>query len=290
MRNPFGKPFLAAAAVAFFASCILVSNPEGDDPGWRTVPERTSKPSSSRTEFRQTVDLAPGGTLSLENDYGDVAITGWDRSTVEVVARTPAVEEDRRYSARQGRSSQTVPEVEIREGRGGLLIRTPTFEGPGRPPAVSFEVRVPNSIDLTGIRISEGDLKIADVFGRLEVSVDAGNLSVRNFSGSVGATVGTGSADVEVLDLREGDEISISARRGDVALRLESGAGAIVEADAPRGEVTSDFDLGQTLPASTVKGWIGQGGPTIILRASEGRIRIIKVAGTPEAARGAGEK
>ncbi len=149
---------------------------------------------------------------------------------------------------------------------------------------MSFELHVPNSVVLTGIRVSEGNLAVSDVFGRLEVSVDQGDLSVSNYSGRVRATVGTGDADVEVLDLRDGDEITITSRRGNIALRLESGVGAIIEADAPRGEVNSDFDLGRKLPATTVKGWIGQGGPAVILKASDGRIDIIRIADRPPAA------
>ena len=283
MRKTFRWPLLAVPAAALLTSCILISDPEGE-PGWRTIPKPSDETTTSGTEFRQTVDLAAGGTLSLENDYGNVEITGWDRDSVEVVARSAAVERQRQRSAREYSDRDLAPEVEILERSGGLLVRTPTFEGPGRPPAVDFKVRVPNSIDLTGIRISEGNLDISDVFGRLEVSVDQGDLLVSNYSGPVRATVATGNADIEVLDLREGDEITITARRGDIILRLESGAGAIVEADAPRGEVVSDFDLGKKLPASTVKGWIGQGGPNVILRASEGRIEIVKIADGPTAA------
>jgi len=283
MRKTFRWPLLAVPAAALLTSCILISDPEGE-PGWRTIPKPSDETTTSGTEFRQTVDLAAGGTLSLENDYGNVEITGWDRDSVEVVARSAAVERQRQRSAREYSDRDLAPEVEILERSGGLLVRTPTFEGPGRPPAVDFKVRVPNSIDLTGIRISEGNLDISDVFGRLEVSVDQGDLLVSNYSGPVRATVATGNADIEVLDLREGDEITITARRGDIILRLESGAGAIVEADAPRGEVVSDFDLGKKLPASAVKGWIGQGGPNVILRASEGRIEIVKIADGPTAA------
>lgn len=288
MRRAFWRSLAIAAAAALFASCILITDPAGDDPGWRNAPDReprtsSSPPPSTGPQFRKTVDLPPGGTLSLENDYGDVAIIGWERDAVEVVAQSPAAEPERYASARQGVRTGygPAPRVEVRETGRGLLVRTPTYEGPGRPPAVRFDVRVPHSFDLTGVRISEGDLAIEDVYGRLDVSVDAGALTVRNFSGTVRAAVGTGGADVEVLDLREGDEISVTARQGDITLRLEPGAGAIVEADAPRGRVNSDFDLGRALPATTVKGWIGQGGPTILLRASNGSIRIVKTAGGP---------
>ena len=284
MRKPVLSlfPAIAVAATVLSAACLILPD-VGESDGWRTVPGR-QKTAVTGKEFRRTLDLRAGGTLSLENDYGNVEITGWDRDSVEVVARSAAVERQRQRSAREYSDRDLAPEVEILERSGGLLVRTPTFEGPGRPPAVDFKVRVPNSIDLTGIRISEGNLDISDVFGRLEVSVDQGDLLVSNYSGPVRATVATGNADIEVLDLREGDEITITARRGDIILRLESGAGAIVEADAPRGEVVSDFDLGKKLPASAVKGWIGQGGPNVILRASEGRIEIVKIADGPTAA------
>ena len=291
MRKAFRWPLLAITAAALLTSCILMESPEGE-PGWRTIPDKGEEPAEERPaedqpvgpEFRDTVEFSPGGTLSLENDLGDVEIIGWDRGSVEIVARSASSERTRPRSARNAGGSARAPEVEVRETRDGLLVRTPPFEGPGRPPAVSFELHVPNSVVLTGIRVSEGNLAVSDVFGRLEVSVDQGDLSVSNYSGRVRAAVGTGDADVEVLDLRDGDEITITSRRGNIALRLESGVGAIIEADAPRGEVNSDFDLGRKLPAATVKGWIGQGGPAVILKASDGRIDIIRIADRPPAA------
>ncbi|HOW86502.1 MAG TPA: hypothetical protein P5119_11625 [Candidatus Aminicenantes bacterium] len=286
MNRQVLKPILAAvAAAALSAACIMLPAPEGDDAGWRTTPDE-EEAASLGPEFRQTVEFAPGGAVSLENDYGDVAFSGWDRDAVEVVAlaeKGPAG--GTRGSFRTGGSRTSRPDVELRRTDAGLLVRSSTFEGPGRPPAVSFGVRVPASVDLTGIRISEGDLVVADVYGRLEASVDEGRLSVSNFSGSVRGTVGTGDADVEVLDFRDGDEISLSVRRGDIVLRLEASVNAIVEADAPHGQVESDFPLGRKLPAAAVKGWIGQGGPNILLRAAEGRIRIVRIVDSAASAR-----
>lgn len=283
MKKPILMAFAAAALGALLTSCILISDPEGE-PGWRTIPD-SNKPRTLGSEFRRTLAFTPGGSLSLENDYGDVEITGWDRDEIEVMAKAAAPAESQRpRSARESAGRGTVPDVEVRETGDGILIRTLTFEGPGKPPAANYEVRVPNSVVLTGIRISEGNLTIADVFGRIDASVDLGDLTVRNYSGPLRATVGTGNADVEVLDLRDGDEISITSRRGDIFLRLERGAGAIIEADAPRGQVSSDFDLGVKLPASTVKGWIGQGGPSVILRASDGRIQVIRTSNAAVAA------
>ena len=285
MKKPLLQLSSAIAVAALSAACIILPHP-GESPGWRTAPQpktgtetgtETETETGTGTEFQKTIDFRAGGTLSLENDYGDVEIRGWDRDTVEVVARAAAGESQTQRSARQYQVRTSAPDVEIRETDNGLLIRTRTFEGRGDPPEVDYEVRVPNSVILAGIRISEGDLSVTDVFGRLKASLDQGDLEVDNYSGSVDVSVGTGNADVEVLDLREEDSITISCRSGDIILRLEPGAGAIVEADAPRGRVRSDFDLGVEMPVPTLKAWIGEGGPAINLRASNGRIDIASI-------------
>jgi hypothetical protein len=275
MNKSLLRLFLAGAALAVSSACIIFPHP-GESDGWRTIPERGTG-AGRGAEFQETVDLRAGDALSIENDYGDIVIRGWDRDAVEIFAAVADAGARTQRSGRESRPSKYTPDVEIRETNNGLLIRTRTFEGTGEPPRVNYELRVPNSVELTGIRISEGDLRVFDVFGRLEASVDQGDLTVENYSGAVEATVGTGDADVEVLDLHEEDSISVTCRSGNIVLRLESGAGAIVEADAPRGRVRSDFDLGTDLPAPAVKGWIGEGGPTIILKATNGRIEIVEV-------------
>ncbi|NLH78036.1 MAG: hypothetical protein GX465_13460 [Acidobacteria bacterium] len=285
MKRTAWLAILGAAGLALSAACLILPHP-GEAEGWRRIPERdrtetgrteprrTEERAPARsgggTEFRRAVPLRAGSSLTLENDYGNVEITGWDRDEVDVVAAAGAGG-DRTSSYRR-----PAPDVEVRETGRGVLVRTRTFEGEGTPPAVGYRIRAPQSVVLAGLRLSEGDLRVSDIFGRLEASVDQGNLKVENFSGAIDVTVGAGAADVEVLDLREEDSIIITCRRGDIVLRLEAGAGAIVEADAPRGLVRSEFDLGRTLPAPTVKGWIGQGGPNIVLRAPNGRIEIVK--------------
>jgi hypothetical protein len=288
MRHSLLKLAAAVAALGLSAACMFFPNPEGE-PGWRMTPERETV-APTGTELRERIDFRAGGTLSLENDYGDVEITGWDRDSVDVAVTAAQAETESPRSARIARVRKDKPAVEIRETDEGLLIRTRTFEGPGDPPEASYKVRVPNSVNLAGIRISEGDLAVSGIYGRLEASLDKGNLEVQNFSGSINASVGTGDADVEVLDLRETDSITIISRKGNIVLRLESGVGAIVEADAPRAGVRSDFELGVKLPAPTVKGWIGQGGPNIILRASDGRIDILSVRSETAAAGATKEK
>lgn len=273
MRKSIWTMLLAGSAVALSAACIMVMDP-GRTASWQP-----------RGEFRRTVEFAAGGTLALENDYGNVEVTGWEKDSVEVVAQGAAGEPGRERKVRAYGFWEVKPAVEIKQTEGSLMIRTRPFDGPGDLPAVDYTIRVPNSISLSGIRVGKGNLTVSGVFGRVEASIDEGDVAVSNFSGSVDVSIGVGSADVEVLDLRDGDAVAISSREGDIILRLEPGAGARVEAEAPRGEVRSDFDLGVKTPAPNVSGRTGSGGATITLKAPDGRIEIIAIKDVTGAAR-----
>ncbi len=267
MKNPLLTTSLAAAAVVLSAACIMVMDPE-QPTSWQP-----------RGEFRRTVEFAAGGTLELENKTGNVEITGWDKDAVEVVAQGVAAEPGpgEKRKLRAYGFWEIKPDVEIKQTDGRLSVRTRPFDGPGGQPAVDYTIRVPNSINISGIRMEEGDLTVSDVFGRIEASLDKGSLAISNFSGSVDLSIGTGSADVEVLDVREQDTIAISSREGDIVLRLDAGAGARVEAEAPRGQVSSDFDLGVKTPAPGVSGRIGSGAAAVTLKALNGKIQIVAI-------------
>jgi hypothetical protein len=273
MKKPLLTASLAVAAAVVSAACIMVMDPE-QTTSWQP-----------RGEFRQTVEFAAGGTLALENGSGNVEIIGWDKDAVEIVAQGASAEPGEKRKVRAYGFWEIKPDVEIKQADGRLSIKTRPFDGPGDLPAVDCTIRVPNSVILGPIRMGVGDLTVSDVFGRIEASLDNGGLAVSNFSGSVDLSIGTGSADVEVLDVRDQDTIAISSRQGDIVLRLGAGTSARVEAEAPRGEVRSDFDLGTKTPAPGVSGRIGTGGASVKLKAADGRIEILAVKDTAGAAR-----
>jgi len=274
MKKALRRASLAAAAALLSVACIMVMDPERTT-SWQP-----------RGEFRRTVEFAAGGTIALENEAGNVEIVGWDKDAVEVVAQGAAANPGEKRKVRAYGFWEIKPDVEIKKMDGSLSIRTRPFDGPGDLPAVDYTIRVPNSIVLSGIRMEEGNLTISDVFGRIEGSLERGDLAVSNFSGSVDLFIGTGSADVEVLDVRDQDTIAISSREGDIVLRLGADTGARVEAEAPLGQVRSDLDLGAKTPAPNVSGRIGSGGAVVTLKAADGKIEIIAIKNVAGAAKG----
>ncbi|MGE5740497.1 MAG: hypothetical protein ACM32H_00565, partial [Candidatus Aminicenantes bacterium RBG_16_66_30] len=111
MKKPLLGAFAAVAVAGLLMSCIVISDPEAE-PGWRTVPE-TGEAAPSGPEFTRTLPFTPGGTLSVDNAYGDIEIMGWDRDEVEVVARAAAGAAQPPRSAREAGGRGSVPEIEV---------------------------------------------------------------------------------------------------------------------------------------------------------------------------------
>jgi len=274
MRHKVYQILFVAVFMASAASCIMVVDPEKDE---------TWQPSA---EFRKSVDFQSGGTMAVEHTLGNIAIAGWDKDSLEVVATGRRPEPASRRQVHLYSAADIEPSVDIREAGGATRIRTRSLGGPWAMGGLDYVINVPHSVNLDTIRLEHGDLTISDVYGRAAVSVSKGNLTVKNFSGPLKAVLDEGQADVELLDIRGVDVIEISCKDGDIVLRLEPDAGATVKAQAPKGQVTSEYDLGRSLPAKDVSGRMGSGEAAITLKTLHGNIKILKAGGSRPAVAG----
>ncbi len=220
-----------------------------------------------RSSFRRTLDLGPGGTVSLKNARGDIEVEGWGEEKVEISA-----EERRTFpSARRFYVSswrQSGLNVRVESSPGSVRIETDPAIQRDEARRVNFALFVPHSVRLQSIRNKSGDVRVADIYGSVELDLGEGTVKIENFSGSVDVRLGTGDVEAELLDLRQEDEVRITTERGDIRLYLEPQAEVRLEASAPRGNVLSDFDLGKEEgPAQKTR---------LALTAFNGDIRIKK--------------
>lgn len=258
--------FILFLVVTFSASCV-VAVVDG------RYPERSWYPKS---EFHKTLDLKSGGTLSLENANGNVKIQGWDEEKVEITAvekrggaRSPGFHF---YSARQLELN-----IQVQSSEDLIRIKTPTADKEYEFRLIHYDLRVPRSIKLKDIRNGQGDIQISNVFGSAQIGQEEGDITLKNFSGSVDITLESGSVVAELLDVRPEDEVRIKIEQGDIILYLEPGVEAQLEANAPEGDIFSDLDLQQPLPAKQVSTKLGEGKAAILLTALRGDIKIRKV-------------
>ena len=265
MRKRVLVGLMLAAALTLLGACLMVMDSD--------QPETTPNPG----EFHQALDLKPGGSISLTNPLGNVGITGWDKESVDVFANVVQEEVREGHRVRAGSQWDVSPGVQIGQKGNTVRIKTrsqgwPWTSGGG----LDFALNVPSSVDLKDIRVERGDVTVSDVYGNLGAVIGEGSLFVKNFSGSLTASVQTGQVDVEVLDMHAEDVVDIGCQAGDIILRLQPGSNVRIEAECGRGEVSSEIDVGQPLPAKSLIGHMGQGGAVIRLRAAGGNIRIVK--------------
>jgi DUF4097 and DUF4098 domain-containing protein YvlB len=226
--------FCIVLIVGSLSACVIAvvdySRPEG-----RWMP---------KSSFHETLTLKPGGTVSLENARGNIDIEGWDEEKVEISAQ-----ERRGYPPprRLYVSTWRQPElkIQIKESPDSIDIETDPTIQENEARLVNYVLRVPQSIQLQGIRNKNGDIRVADLYGSIDIDLEEGMVRIENFSGSVDILLGNGDVEAELLDLRQEDEIRITTRRGDIRLYLEPQAEIRLEASAPRGSIVSDFDLGK---------------------------------------------
>lgn len=254
-----------AAVLSLSASCIIA-----------VIDEPTTGEDGTAFNYRKSAPFSEGGTISLINMNGDIRVQGWDEARVEVLAREPGKWSHPRRFRISGISSFE-PEILFHHKDNAIEIQCP--DDADEDSVYDFDLRVPRSVKIEGIRNGEGTIRVSDVYGRLEVEAEQGEVLVENFSGSLDVSLEEGYVSAEVLDLRSEDEIRIELGEGDIEIFLQEPVGATIEADAQDGEVTSGIELGQPLPAPKLsiksEGAIGR----IFLKTQSGDIRIRRSAG-----------
>jgi hypothetical protein len=258
---------LACCLALFFSvSCVIAV----------VDPRRPEHPNISLGRFERELPLKSGGSVSLENTAGDIKIEGWDEESVEVV-----VEENigfppsaRFYFLGWGHPK---PDVRIEGNEEEIRIRIPRSEKKDDRRLFDCRLKVPRSVNLREIRNGAGDMQISGIYGSARLSGKEGAVRLLNFSGHLEVVLEKGTIEAELLDLRPQDEVAITVDDGDIALYLEPGIGAELEAEAPEGEVASEFDVSEPLPAKAVTAKLGEGGARISLTARRGNLKIKKI-------------
>jgi DUF4097 and DUF4098 domain-containing protein YvlB len=229
-----------------------------------------------RSVFRKAVELDPGASVSLENEEGNIEISGWNDNRMEISAEKGGESLKpggiyfigHRFSA---------PDIRVRRVDNAVRISAGERGNDEEDRVVHYSLRVPRSVNLDSIRNGRGRISVTDLYGRALLDADEGDIEIRNYSGSLDIRLGSGSVEAEVLDLRPQDSVRIKVERGDIVLLLEPEAAAQLIAEAPEGSVTSELDLGQPLPAKKITATLGGGQASIELTAVTGDIKIRKV-------------
>ena len=233
-------------------------------------------------EFRTKFASDQGRKVVLDLRQGEVTVEGYDGDDLLITAPgfhdTPAPslamglrpiyatggDNTRLGLSVTASSNNTLRIVSARNGDGHYLVRVP------RRTDVAF---TRNQWSLSS------DLTVRNLAGRLEVSLNSGDLRLLGMSGAVVANTVSGDVKVQFSAVPE-QPCAISTVSGDVDISLPASAKTTLSMRSISGEIYTDFDLNlgsgsmQHVGGQTVEGRTNGGGTSFSLRTVSGDVFV----------------
>lgn len=210
--------------------------------------------------IHRTFNVAPGGTLILDTDVGDVRInTGGSGVTVDVKRRARNDETLRDFDVT---FDQTGNDVTVR----AKLPRERKWMNWSNDLDVQFIINVPSTYNLQ-VSTSGGDLRVANLTGDVRIRTSGGDIEIGAINGPVDARTSGGDVELESATGR----VDLRTSGGNVVLGT---AGSAVQARSSGGSITVRRVTGD-LYAHTSGGGISidEAGGAIDASTSGGSIR-----------------
>lgn len=240
---------------------------------------------NEREDFHKTFPLDKDGTFSLVNVNGPIVIKTWNRDEVDIQAEK---------SVRGRRENLDKIKIEIESGTHRIMVNTVFPKIRGFRGKVSYEIKVPEGLELEKIKTfngnikifgpvtdvrattTNGDISIREASGQLVFHTTNGNVNTEAVHGEINARSTNGSIYLEVDSVS--DEITARTTNGGIFLTIDSkNIDADVEARTTNGRISIDFPVtiqsGQ-ISKRRLDGRIGDGGPLISLKTTNGPVKI----------------
>jgi hypothetical protein len=194
-----------------------------------------------RAEFRAIYSLIPNGRVTLQNLYGDVEITAWDRDEVMVQATKRSADPRRLEDA----------QIVVDSSHELVSIHTQyTGVDAEHPASVEYHIMVPRRANLENIRLINGGLSVSGVSGPVRASSVNGGIRADRLAGEAELSTVNGRLEAEFQRLSRCNRISLTSVNGPIRLSLPNGAAATVMAQNLSGGIDADFG----------RPWLGPGG------------------------------
>ena len=250
--------------------------------------------------------------LSLSTFDGSIEVRGWDRPEVvveiekraedkEAVDKITVVAEqngkkiqiDVRHTGTRtfvGIGSFTSPSarlivnaphkinLDVRTADGAIIVER--LEGKLELRTSDGRIRATESAGDLLAESGDGSLTLEDVSGRVEARTNDGSISVSGVPGAVRARSGDGSI---TLRIRRGavmtEDWMVATTDGSISAELPDDFAALIEAEPgsdsrARSDLTLADAVGGTREQRSLRGRLGAGGKTFVLRTGDGSIRL----------------
>lgn len=215
--------------------------------------------------------LAAGRTLSVDgSSNGGIAIHGWDKNEVQVLAMVQANGDN--VADAQALAKQ----VSVIASGGDVRAEGPSRFGRHQSWSVSYDIYVPRQTELT-LSANNGGISVESMVSKIQAETENGGLSFSDVAGDVhGRTVNGGITAQLTGDRWIGAGLDLRTSNGGVHLTIPQNYSANLETGTVNGSLNVDFPI-------TISGRIGgrqfattlgAGGATIRATTTNGGVSI----------------
>jgi DUF4097 and DUF4098 domain-containing protein YvlB len=182
-------------------------------------------------EFRHLYAFTHNGRVMVQNLYGNVSITAWDRDAVLVEAVKRSTDPEGLNDAR----------IVVEPTADSLSIRT-QYSGSDaeHPTSVEYRITVPRGATLENVSLTNGALSLIGLEGPVKASAVNGDIRALKLGGQAELSTINGRVEADFESTSHANPISLSSVNGGIRLTLPSGSGASVDAHNLSGGIASD--------------------------------------------------
>jgi hypothetical protein len=239
-------------------------------------------------EFSRVLPLKSSGTFNLKNVNGSITITTWKEDKVDIKAlKTTKGDPDKLKEVK----------IEVEATANSVSVNTIFPRGKNIRVSVNYKVKVPQGVNLRKVKSTNGSVYItgpvghtnaSTTNGRIELDGAKGTISLSSTNGRIEAVNIRGELDADTTNgtivlemLSFEDTIKARSTNGSITLRVGSLEKVNADFNARTTNGSISLDLPITLKSMkksrrSLEGQIGQGGPEISLRTTNGSIKITK--------------
>jgi hypothetical protein len=220
-------------------------------------------------DFHKSYELSAGGQILIGNLLGNITVTGYSGTSVEVKAHKRGPERDA---------------IQIKDlsfgNRIDLSPLYPRFHS--GTSTVDFEVRVPDSVGYSFDRLSSfnGNVVISNVIGRMRADSRRGNVEVRDVRGWVSATSVSGDVIVDISRVKDPSNMRFRSISGNVVVSAPANLDALIEMSSDSGMLRTDFPIDvqerRYGPGREARGKLGSGKQILWINSNSGRVSLIQ--------------
>ena len=221
-------------------------------------------------EVREFSLPAMKGLVVDGRENGGIAIHGWDRAEIKVIALVQSQAEN------ESDASAIAKGVQISTANGGIAASGPTRNSRRESWSVSYEIYAPRQIDLA-LTANNGGISVESVDGRMELETSNGGLSLNDVAGDVRGRTVNGGINAELTgDRWRGTGLDLKTSNGGVTIYLPTNYSAQLETGTVNGGMNIGFPvaLQGNLEGRRISTQLGGGGARISATTTNGGVNI----------------